>query len=607
MKFSKITLLVCLLITNHLLNAQVREIPLNDLSMFQKTTTKWSIVGKVNGSPFDKNLTGEKGTGVLLNTHNGEPYNVKDNIYTTLEHGDIHLQLDFMMPKGSNSGVYLMGRYEVQLYESWGVKKPKYIDCGGIYERWDESRPEGKKGYEGHAPRQNASLAPGLWQHLDIEFEAPRFDAAGKKIKNARFLKVTLNNQVIHENIEVTGPTRAAGFDDEKARGPIMIQGDHGTIAFKNMKYDITEEGKPLVIKDLMCEYWEGAHGDAKELMDKKPTRISKADKIDARLADLKTNFALRFKGTLQIEKAGEYQFMMGTSGALTMTIDTSKVIKGWWWRPDDTQTATKYLTAGSHPIEIVYARNHNWGFGKALGLSVRPPFQRVQVLNALASMPAPEAVGLYEVKAESEPVLQRSFVYYNGKKRTHAINVGTADKIHFSYDLNQMCLLQAWKGRFLNTTEMWHERGEPQVASPMGVAVQVGGFSHWGKMGTPLKDSLDVEKELLYKGYSFDEKRNPIFKYKLNGVEITDAIVPNAEGTGIKRQILTDINDGSLVFRFAKSKNIEKIAEGLYYTDGQYIKTAMPNLQILEIGEFKHLVYKPGVEKSAIDYEILW
>jgi len=74
-----------------------------------------------------------------------------------------------------------MGRYEVQLFDSWSVKAPKYSDCGGIYERWDEARGPGKQGYEGHAPLANASRAPGLWQHLHIEFQAPRFDAAGKK------------------------------------------------------------------------------------------------------------------------------------------------------------------------------------------------------------------------------------------------------------------------------------------------------------------------------------------------------------------------------------------------------------------------------------------
>jgi hypothetical protein len=114
-------------------------------------------------------------------------YKEDANIFSALEHGDMVLSLDFLVPKGSNSGIYLQGRYEVQLFDSWGKEIPLSSDCGAIYERWDESRPEGKKGYEGHPPLANASLAPNLWQHLDITFQAPRFDASGKKIQPAPF------------------------------------------------------------------------------------------------------------------------------------------------------------------------------------------------------------------------------------------------------------------------------------------------------------------------------------------------------------------------------------------------------------------------------------
>jgi hypothetical protein len=71
------------------------------------------------------------------------------------------LKLDYMMAKGSNSGIYLQGRYEVQLLDSWGVRNPRPGDNGGIYERWDEARGKGNEGFQGHAPRHNASRAPG--------------------------------------------------------------------------------------------------------------------------------------------------------------------------------------------------------------------------------------------------------------------------------------------------------------------------------------------------------------------------------------------------------------------------------------------------------------
>ena len=143
----------------------------------------------------------------------------------------MQLHVEFMVPKGSNSGVYLMGRYEIQVFDSFGVAKPKHSDCGGIYQRWGK-----KGGYEGRPPRVNASRKPGQWQMFDITFKAPWFDAAGKKIADAVFVKVVHNGTVVHENEKVTGPTRASTYNDEKPAGPLMLQGDHGPVAYRNIR-----------------------------------------------------------------------------------------------------------------------------------------------------------------------------------------------------------------------------------------------------------------------------------------------------------------------------------------------------------------------------------
>ena len=66
-------------------------------------------------------------------------------------------------------------------------------------------------------------------------FRAPRFDKTGRKIANARFEKVVHNGVLVHSDIEVTGPTRAGVYDDEKPLGPLMLQGDHGPVAYRNL------------------------------------------------------------------------------------------------------------------------------------------------------------------------------------------------------------------------------------------------------------------------------------------------------------------------------------------------------------------------------------
>jgi len=161
---------------------------------------------------------------------------VTAHLVSSQEFGDVQAHVEFLIPQGSNSGVYFQGRYEIQILDSFGVKEPGFSDCGGIYQRWDDSAPEGSKGFEGRSPAQNASRPAGEWQRFDVVFRAPRFDGSGKKTANACFAKVFLNGVLIHENQEVTGPTRAALFGDEAPLGPLMLQGDHGPVAFRNIR-----------------------------------------------------------------------------------------------------------------------------------------------------------------------------------------------------------------------------------------------------------------------------------------------------------------------------------------------------------------------------------
>jgi hypothetical protein len=144
---------------------------------------------------------------------------------------DVRVQVEFMVPKDSNSGIYLMGRYEIQIFDSFGVSEPGFSDMGGIYERWGDNRVP--PGYEGIGPKVNAAKAPGKWQTLDITFRAPRSDRDGTKTENAKFVKVLVNERVVQEDKEVTGSTRSAMFGHEQAEGPVMIQGDHGPVAIR--------------------------------------------------------------------------------------------------------------------------------------------------------------------------------------------------------------------------------------------------------------------------------------------------------------------------------------------------------------------------------------
>ena len=202
-----------------------------DLSGWRQPTGEWRAARAAALDTADpKRFHIEPGTGVLVNGAQGRTA----NLLSRFEHSDVQAHIEFCLARNSNSGVYFLGRYEIQIYDSYGVPKDKYpgIECGGIYPRWIQN-----KEFDGHSPRVNASKPPGAWQTFDVTFRAPRFDAAGTKTENARFVKVAHNGVVIHENVALTGPTRAAVFEnDEQPIGPLMLQGDHGPIAYRNLR-----------------------------------------------------------------------------------------------------------------------------------------------------------------------------------------------------------------------------------------------------------------------------------------------------------------------------------------------------------------------------------
>ena len=206
-----------------------------DLSGWRKPTGDWMTAKAVSLDPANpEKFVITPGDGVLVNGTSGRTA----DLVTEAEFGDLEAHVEFCVPKHSNSGVYLMGRYEIQIYDSYGVEKDKYpgIECGGIYGRWID-----EKNIEGHSPRVNASKPPGEWQTFDITFRAPRFDADGKKLTNAKLIKIVHNGKIIHENVDLNGPTRGALSDNEKPAGPIRLQGDHGPVAFRNLRIKTIE------------------------------------------------------------------------------------------------------------------------------------------------------------------------------------------------------------------------------------------------------------------------------------------------------------------------------------------------------------------------------
>jgi hypothetical protein len=224
------------------------------VSMVPPASAQWTLDEKVKiAKPEDAkdaaSTPAPKGAVVLFDGKNADAWTKKDGKPTTWKVADgvlesvkgggdvvtkekfggtFRLHLEFRVPyvptatgQGrGNSGVYVQGRYEVQILDSYGLKS-KNNDCAAIYEV--------------HAPSVNACKAPTVWQSYDIEFTAAKFDANKKKTEPVR-MTVHHNGVKVHDNVKVDSDnTRAGAGGDPSTPGPILLQ-DHGhPVQFRNI------------------------------------------------------------------------------------------------------------------------------------------------------------------------------------------------------------------------------------------------------------------------------------------------------------------------------------------------------------------------------------
>lgn len=453
--------------TSNAQETQFTSIPLTDLRAFDKPGENWVVTSNFLSDfsePWNTRKLA-KGTGVIVNDLSKKH---SSHLVTKEEFGDMDLELEFMMDKDSNSGVYLQGRYEVQLFDSWCNPDPTFADCGGIYQRWNDSLKI--QGYEGMAPLSNVSRAPGLWQHLRIRFRAPRFDVNGNKTTNARFDEVYLNGVMVQQQVEVTGPTRASLFDNEKAIGLLVFQGDHGKVAFRNLRYR---------------------------------------------------------------------------------------------------------------------------------------PFRELAESNGR------QGIGAIVVKPDDRPYLLRSFMMLGDKKLDYVVSVGDPQGLNYSYDLRQGAWLQVWRGEFMDATEMWHNRGEDQLARPLGSVVpftDAPAVAQLSDRNAKWPDSVAFDN-LQSEGYLLDKKGVPTFNYTINGTKVSDKISPSTDNSGLTRTLSVENPNGNLYCRLISADTIEQVKKGLYRVDGSYYIRLDSDLKplIRSQGQRQEMLVSLKKLNSPLTYSVIW
>jgi hypothetical protein len=634
----KLILLAFLPAMAHAQMENAKALSLQDLSDFKQQAGNWQIVGDVIIDPTidihakpappapeadkkkkkkqtapviteaPKAVTFSPGTGILLNINDDTK---KDHLVTNWEHGDIELELEVMLPKGSNSGIYLQGRYEVQLLDSWGAKNPKYSDIGGIYRNWET---EPAKVYMGKAPLTNAAKAPGLWQRFKISFKAPRFDASGKKIANAKFTSVELNGVKIHDNVEVPLPTGGPIENNEKPFGPLMIQGDHGPVAFRNIKYKLMKDAA-ITLTDISYKTYYGKFRSSNDFTNLKASTSGSLKELTNEILDRENEYGVVYTGKINVPEDGEYKFTGRFSGGGVMKINGQTLID--YQRADAwvDQSKTINLKAGTHTFELQNFKDVSW-IPPVLGVFVETANTYPVALHSFNSFPPDEnPTSPILINPSSEPKLLRAFLDYKGdrsKRLTHTIGVGDPSGVNYVYDLKSGNVVCVWHGAFVNATPMWHDRGDGSFR-PMGAPQYLFTGQPLAFLGSSSDAFPTVSSENDYKGkgYVIDESTSlPAFRFVYKGLEVEDKIYPTDNNRILTRE-LTIKNRGDqqgLYYKLAEGNSIVPLANGLYAVDDKqyYIKVdPQVKTEIRKVNDKQELI--TTIQGSSVKYSLMW
>lgn len=604
-------------------NIPLNPLPLEDLSNFRPASNTWKIVGDVQMDSHSTDVQITPGKGVLVNQITEKDHAEierlnaakewdKVNSYkllTTWTHGDIELDLEVMVPKGSNSGIYLQGRYEVQLYDSWGVLSPKFSDLGGIYRNW-ESEPG--KIYLGKAPLSNPAKAPGLWQKMHIVFQAPRFNEKGGKVANAKFIRVDVNGVTIHQNVEVPLPTGGPLEPNETAQGPLMIQGDHGSIAFRNIKYRMIGS-KQATLTNINYQYFEGAFKFAQDFAKLTPKASGKLNELTCEVVQKTDKYAVRYTADLNVPSDGLYFFSIASTGGLLVEVDGKTLINdqhpdGWYGN----RPVSMDLKGGTHQVVLHTYKDASWMPPRLAFIIEGAPIQRTtfQTFGSYPPDPNPEAP-IY-ISVGSKPKLLRAFLDFNGKRDqriTHSIAVGDPSGTNYIYDLKGGSIACVWRGQFVNASPMWIDRGDGSFR-PEGSAQYLFRGQSLGVLNTPdAAFPMEYkEEDFRPKGYDIEESSNrPVFKYAYQGAEVEDRIYPSDENRSLTRELKITGKTANLFCKLAEGKTIIALPDGTYQVDQQYYVAPAkgPKVSIRDINGHKELIM--AVDGSSIKYSIIW
>jgi hypothetical protein len=360
-------------------------------------------------------------------------------------------------------------------------------------------------------------------------------------------------------------------FEDEKATGPLMIQGDHGPVAIRRMT--VKRFGNHEVkLADLKVAFFAGDFDAVAEYEGKAPKREASAQSFSDAVVEGDGRGAARFSGSISVPVEGEYAFSVRGTPAARLLIDGKTV-----FLPNEggRHLGRLALTQGNHSMQLDVIRGAR-RMMRNLELWVEGPGIAPQTVGGAKAETPNEKKGASPifVDATDRILTQRAFVPFDGYKRLYAVSVGNPVGEHFAYDLEAASILRVWRGRFLDASELWIERAESQIAKPNGPSLTLSGKPLLAMFAEGVPRWPDrAAQTAASKGYRIEADGQPTFLYSYVGVDVTDRVAALPDGRGLARtlHITGKPWERSLWLLVAEGTEVKPIDGGYVVGDREY------------------------------------
>ncbi len=403
-------------------------------------------------------------------------------------------------------------------------------------------------------PLAEAKRKEGLWQKLELVLSLTGLNGIPV------IEKVILNDLLIHSNVLLPNL--------KSTNGSLSFTNQNGLLAFKDFEYIGFEKKHPISISNLTYTLEETYNSD-RSFESKKQEKVS--GKSSSLTSDIPNNFnkyILHYKGDMNVEKDAIYGFTLEHQGTAKLFIDGEQVVGSGEYLYRNPISGLKEIKAGKHIFEYIY---HPIYWRPVFGIEVSGADFRPYGLNDPKMLPTRQLDGgIFIENVENKAKTIRSFLNFKETKLTKVISVGTPEKIHYSFDLDNGSLLQVWKGKFADVTQMWHERGEPQLFYPSGLLTVLNNEIPFFELNNEAQPKPDVYAEFVNAGYDLDENGVPTYTYNWKNSIFTQKFSPSNDGLLCE---VTSSETTKFGYTLTIANEITKLSEKLYKVDNFYVE----------------------------------